>query len=259
MAYYHDYLAVEFGALSARERADGDAVGALADPPDPQGEDADAHHHGENDNDVPIAEAEQFYIALHDVGVPTVLVRYPREGHGLRETAHVVDQLERSIAWYRKYFGEQRLSLAQGSSRSIELGIDAGSLGSATALSTPRPETRAPRPGKVSRVFPKRQTEGSVICTSCGVLVGVTDATCYNCGRRNPGLWGYAPWFRRLGQDLGFVPLVMGGTITLYVIALLLSGSSIQTLLAPEHAGAGAARGQRRAAGVPPRSLVDAC
>ena len=82
-------------------------------------------------------------------------------------------------------------------------------------------------------MFPKRQTEGSVLCTSCGVLVGVTDATCYNCGRRNPGLWGYAPWFRRLGQDLGFVPLVMGGTITLYVIALLLSGSSIQTLLAP--------------------------
>ena len=61
--------------------------------------------HGENDNDVPIAEAEQLYIALHDVGVPTVLVRYPREGHGLRETAHVVDQLERSLAWYRKYFG----------------------------------------------------------------------------------------------------------------------------------------------------------
>ncbi len=44
---------------------------------------------------------------------------------------------------------------------------------------------------------------------------------------------GYAPWFRRLGNDLGFIPLVMGGTITLYVIALLLSGSSIQTLLAP--------------------------
>ena len=29
----------------------------------------------------------------------------PREGHGLRETAHVVDHLERSLAWYRKYFG----------------------------------------------------------------------------------------------------------------------------------------------------------
>ncbi len=82
-------------------------------------------------------------------------------------------------------------------------------------------------------MFPKRQTEGSVICTSCGVLVGVNDATCYNCNRRNPGLWGYAPVLRRLGQDLGFVPLVMGGTITLYVISLLLSGANLQTLLAP--------------------------
>ena len=82
-------------------------------------------------------------------------------------------------------------------------------------------------------MLPKRQTEGSVICTSCGVLVGVNDATCYNCGRRNPGLWGYAPWFRRLGNDLGFVPLVIGGTVTLYVISLLLSGASIQMMLAP--------------------------
>jgi len=82
-------------------------------------------------------------------------------------------------------------------------------------------------------VFPKRQTEGSVVCTSCGRLVGVNDATCYNCGRRNPGLWGFAPWFRRLGHDLGFVPLVMGGTITLYVISLLLSGANLQTMLAP--------------------------
>jgi rhomboid protease GluP len=82
-------------------------------------------------------------------------------------------------------------------------------------------------------VFLKRQTEGSVLCTSCGVLVGVNDATCYNCNRRNPGLWGYAPAFRRLGQDLGFVPLVMGGTVTLYVVALLLSGANLRTFLAP--------------------------
>lgn len=60
--------------------------------------------HGENDNDVPISEAEQFYIALKDVGVETVFVRYPREGHGLREPKHIVDWTERSIAWYEKYF-----------------------------------------------------------------------------------------------------------------------------------------------------------
>src|SRR6266850_5960682 len=60
--------------------------------------------HGENDNDVPIAEAEQFYIALKDVGTETVMVRYPREGHGIRESKHVVDQIDRSIKWYEKHF-----------------------------------------------------------------------------------------------------------------------------------------------------------
>jgi len=60
--------------------------------------------HGENDADVPIAEAEQFYIGLKDVGVETVFVRYPREGHGLREPKHVVDSIERSIKWYQQHF-----------------------------------------------------------------------------------------------------------------------------------------------------------
>ena len=60
--------------------------------------------HGENDNDVPIAEAEQYYIALRDVGVDAIMVRYPREGHGLHETKHIVDWTDRSIRWYEKYF-----------------------------------------------------------------------------------------------------------------------------------------------------------
>ena len=55
----------------------------------------------------------------------------------------------------------------------------------------------------------KRQTTGSVVCSSCGSLVGVRDEKCYNCGRRNPGLWGFAPLLRSLGNDLGFVPLVV--------------------------------------------------
>jgi rhomboid protease GluP len=79
----------------------------------------------------------------------------------------------------------------------------------------------------------KRQTTGSVICTSCGTLVGVNDAVCYNCNRRNPGLWGFAPAFRRLGQDLGFVPLVMGGTIVLYVLSLLVDVAGMRPILAP--------------------------
>ena len=73
----------------------------------------------------------------------------------------------------------------------------------------------------------KRQREGSVICTSCGVLVGVNDDTCYQCGRRNPGLWGFAPALRALGGDLGFVPFVMGTCAVMYVLTLVASQGSI--------------------------------
>ena len=64
--------------------------------------------HGENDNDVPIAEAEQFYIGLRDVGTEAVMVRYPREGHGIRESTHVVDSIDRSIKWYEAHFPAPR-------------------------------------------------------------------------------------------------------------------------------------------------------
>ena len=66
-----------------------------------------------------------------------------------------------------------------------------------------------------------------MLCTSCGVLVGVNDETCYNCGRRNPGLWGYAPALRALGTDLGFVPFVIGACVVLFVLELLFSGGQI--------------------------------
>ncbi|MDP1571952.1 MAG: S9 family peptidase [Vicinamibacterales bacterium] len=118
MAYYHDYLAVEFGLLphqtwpaGARPAAAGDAMHLM----DFLWQRSPLRHvanvktptmfvHGENDNDVPIAEAEQYYIALMDVGVETVMIRYPREGHGIRETRHVVDVIDRSLAWYDRHF-----------------------------------------------------------------------------------------------------------------------------------------------------------
>ena len=79
----------------------------------------------------------------------------------------------------------------------------------------------------------RRQRTGSVICTSCGVLVGVGDDRCYNCGRRNPGLWGWAPAFRSLGHDLGFVPLVIGICIIIYALMLVV------TIRLPEDVGPG--------------------
>ena len=104
MAYYHDYLAVEYGAFPHQddlmdrlwERSPLKHVARVRTPV--------MFLHGENDNDVPIAEAEQFYIALKDVGVETIMVRYPREGHGIRESRHQVDVVERSIDWYTAHF-----------------------------------------------------------------------------------------------------------------------------------------------------------
>jgi rhomboid protease GluP len=84
----------------------------------------------------------------------------------------------------------------------------------------------------------RRQRTGSVVCPSCGKLVGVNDEKCLNCGRRNPGLWGFAKLFRRLGQDFGFTPTVIGGCVVLYAAALLMDPSGMRqgglgSLLAP--------------------------
>lgn len=73
--------------------------------------------HGLNDHNVPRQEAEMFFIALRAVGVEAELVFYPREGHGFRETGHIVDFTERSIAWYREHFGQAGLKAAAGGAR----------------------------------------------------------------------------------------------------------------------------------------------
>jgi len=59
--------------------------------------------HGEQDNDVHITQAEEMYMGLKRRGIETVFLRYPREGHGLREPKHRVDALERTLAWFDRY------------------------------------------------------------------------------------------------------------------------------------------------------------
>lgn len=73
----------------------------------------------------------------------------------------------------------------------------------------------------------QRKATGSVVCPSCGSLVGVRDDTCYSCGRSNPGLWGFGPLLRQLGADFGFVPVVIGASSVLFVLTLLTTGASI--------------------------------
>ncbi|WP_376797550.1 alpha/beta fold hydrolase [Thermogemmatispora sp.] len=59
--------------------------------------------HGAEDDCVPVSQAHAFYRALRERGVPTELVIYPREGHGLRELAHLRDREERLLAWLDRY------------------------------------------------------------------------------------------------------------------------------------------------------------
>jgi rhomboid protease GluP len=73
----------------------------------------------------------------------------------------------------------------------------------------------------------QRKTTGSVVCPSCGSLVGVRDDKCYSCGRSNPGLWGYGPFIRKLGTDFGFVPVVIAVSTIMYGLTLLASGPAI--------------------------------
>jgi rhomboid protease GluP len=73
-----------------------------------------------------------------------------------------------------------------------------------------------------------RQTSGSVICPSCGSLVGVNDEACLICGRRRPGLFGFSALLRHVGHDLGFVPLVMWGCGALFLATLVSNPEGIR-------------------------------
>jgi len=58
---------------------------------------------GGRDARVPPPQSWEFYQALKRLGVPTKLIIYPREGHGLREPNHQRDKAEREISWFNKY------------------------------------------------------------------------------------------------------------------------------------------------------------
>lgn len=85
-----------------------------------------------------------------------------------------------------------------------------------------------------------RQTTGSVLCPSCGQLVGVNDPQCLGCGRRNPGLWGFAALLRNVGDDMGFTQLVMWACGALYIASLAvdfegMTGGGLFSLLSPSN------------------------
>lgn len=72
-----------------------------------------------------------------------------------------------------------------------------------------------------------RQRSGSVLCRTCGLLVGVNDETCFHCGARNPGLFGFGAALRGFGADMGFAHLILGLCILAYGLSLALDPRGI--------------------------------
>ena len=61
---------------------------------------------GEADTVDPLGQSQELYRGLKRYGVETELVVYPREPHGIHEEKHLLDRLNRILAWYDKHLKE---------------------------------------------------------------------------------------------------------------------------------------------------------
>lgn len=59
--------------------------------------------HSRDDRRCPLPMGRMFHRALAARGVPTQLVIYPNEGHGIRQPRHQADVLRRVLAWFKEH------------------------------------------------------------------------------------------------------------------------------------------------------------
>ncbi|HEV3120628.1 MAG TPA: S9 family peptidase [Isosphaeraceae bacterium] len=59
--------------------------------------------HSRDDRRCPLPMGQMFYRALLSREVPTQMVIYPNEGHGIRQPRHRVDALQRVLAWFDQF------------------------------------------------------------------------------------------------------------------------------------------------------------
>jgi dipeptidyl aminopeptidase/acylaminoacyl peptidase len=62
--------------------------------------------HGQADQRVPVTQGRELYLGLRAAGVPTDFVTYPRQKHPFHERAYHLDLLQRIIAWFDQWMGE---------------------------------------------------------------------------------------------------------------------------------------------------------
>ena len=58
---------------------------------------------GELDIECPAPQTQEFWHAMKAMNVPTSVMIYPGEGHGLRDPKHLADAEQRTLAWFDKY------------------------------------------------------------------------------------------------------------------------------------------------------------
>ncbi|MFM7783864.1 MAG: S9 family peptidase, partial [Gammaproteobacteria bacterium] len=58
---------------------------------------------GEKDFNVPLVNSEQMYQALKSRKVPTQLVIYPGQYHGIETPSYQIDRIQRYLDWYGRY------------------------------------------------------------------------------------------------------------------------------------------------------------
>jgi rhomboid protease GluP len=78
-----------------------------------------------------------------------------------------------------------------------------------------------------------RKTSGSILCPSCGRLTNADARECLVCGRRNPGMWGFAGPLRMLFRRRSFVDIVTVVCIALYVLTLVLDPTALLSSRGP--------------------------
>ena len=57
----------------------------------------------QNDFNVPVAGAEQMYQAFKHTGIPTGLIIYPNQNHGVSVPSYIIHRYQKHIDWFKKY------------------------------------------------------------------------------------------------------------------------------------------------------------
>ncbi len=114
--------------------------------------------HGDEDSNTFISNSKEMYQALRHRGVTAQFVHYPREGHGLREPNHKMDEIRRCLNWMDKYLrhaGQNPSTYRMGdkvpsANGLLELCVTRADL--ATFVGQPKPEKDAPNPTELLEI-----------------------------------------------------------------------------------------------------------